>query len=162
MTLETIYYITQLIAVGAILASLVAIYIQQRKDHILARADSQREILQLNSNTFDLWADDPLALESFQACLLDYENASAHQKVQFCKYMHQIIMVSETAVFLGRDNLINKDSHDKLIAWNAALLSTPGGQQYWEGAGQAYSSDVVRALNDYASEHSMNLSLIHI
>ena len=53
MTLETVYYITQIIAVGAILASLVAIYIQQRKDHILARADSQREVLQLNSNIFD-------------------------------------------------------------------------------------------------------------
>ena len=33
MTLETVYYITQIIAVGAILASLVAIYIQQRKDY---------------------------------------------------------------------------------------------------------------------------------
>ena len=70
-------------------------------------------------------------------------------------------MVSETAVFLGRDNLINKDSHDKFIAWNAALLSTPGGQQYWEGAGQAYSSDAVGALNDYASEHSMNLDTVY-
>ena len=39
-------------------SQLVAIYIQQRKGHILARADSQREVLQLNSNIFDSWADD--------------------------------------------------------------------------------------------------------
>lgn len=42
MTLETIYYIGQTVAVGAILASLVAIYIQQRKDHAFAQAESQR------------------------------------------------------------------------------------------------------------------------
>jgi len=45
MTLETIYYIGQTIAVAAILASLVAIYIQQRKDHEFAKAENQRKIL---------------------------------------------------------------------------------------------------------------------
>ena len=159
--LEAVYYVTQIIAVGAILASLVAIYMQQRKDHILARADSQREVLQLNSNIFDSWADDPIALKSFQACLLDYETASGHRQVQFCKYMHQLIMVSEIAVFLDRDGLINKNSYDKIIAWNATLIGTPGGRQYWEAAGLAYSANVVEALNAYIGAHPIGLETVY-
>ena len=66
MTLETIYYITQIIAVGAILASLVAIYIQQRKDHVLARAEHQRQILAEVPRYTELAATDPAALQSIR------------------------------------------------------------------------------------------------
>lgn len=40
MTLETIYYIGQTIAVGAILISLIAIYWQQRQANIIARTEN--------------------------------------------------------------------------------------------------------------------------
>lgn len=40
MDLETIYYIGETVAVGAILASLVAIYIQQRQANKIARVEN--------------------------------------------------------------------------------------------------------------------------
>ena len=44
MTLETLYYITQIIAVFAILASLVAIYWQQRQANIMARTENAEQL----------------------------------------------------------------------------------------------------------------------
>ena len=75
MTLETVYYITQIIAVGAILASLVAIYIQQRKDHALAKAENQREILMQVERLTAPPTAHPKALENIRACVMDYEGA---------------------------------------------------------------------------------------
>ena len=45
MSLETVYYITQIVAVVAILASLVAIWFQMRQSQKMERAAAQRELL---------------------------------------------------------------------------------------------------------------------
>ena len=161
MTLETIYYIGQTIAVGAILASLVAIYIQQRKDHALAKAESQRQLLQLNSGAFDSLADHPTCLESVQACLVDFDSRSARQQVEFYKYLHPQIENAEIAVYLRQDNLINDSSCEKFIAWTAVLLSTPGGQQCWEQGKLVYGPEIVDALNTYMREHTSELEVVY-
>ena len=45
MTLETVYYITQIIAVGAILASLVAIYSQINQQNQISRFNATRDLI---------------------------------------------------------------------------------------------------------------------
>jgi len=161
MDLEAIYYIGQTVAVVAILASLGAIWIQLRKDHALARADSQRELLQLNSGAFDRLADHPTCLESVQVCLIDFDSRSPRQQVEFHKYVHPHIQNAEIAVYLRQDNLINDSSCEAFIAWAAVLLSTPGGQQSWETGQAVYSSEVVGALNTYMREHKVQLEALY-
>jgi len=89
MTLENIYYIGQTIAVGAILVSLVAIYIQQRKDHALARAEHQREILDSSTRLFDSIRFQPTGLESVRKCLVDFEGAEPDQQAEFGAFAMQ-------------------------------------------------------------------------
>ena len=134
MTLETIYYITQIIAVGAILASLVAIYIQQRKDHALARAEHQRQILAEVPRYLELDSDTtPAALESIRKCYQDFEEriTSKTRLLSFILW-HTGVNIAEMALYMRKDKLINEASYVGFE--NAALINlvTPGGKQYWQ------------------------------
>lgn len=162
MTLEQIYYIGQTVAVVAILGSLGAIWVQLRKDHRLAKATAQKELLLYNADKFSVLVDHPSALDSLQICLLDYDNASTRQKTEFLRYLHKNIMTAETAVYLDQDKLVASVSHQKFLAWPALLLSTEGGRQFWEQEGQhIYGEDVVAALNAYMSENSSDLKALY-
>ncbi|GAB5480626.1 MAG: hypothetical protein Pars92KO_03830 [Parasphingorhabdus sp.] len=162
MTLEEIYYIGQTVAVIAILGSLGAIWVQLRKDHRLAKASSQKELLLYNADKFSVLVDNPSALESLQTCLLDYNNASSRQKTEFLRYLHKNIMIAETAVYLAQDKLVASVSHQKFLAWPAVLLSTVGGRQFWEQEGQIiYGQDVVTALDTYMREQSSDLKALY-
>lgn len=154
MTLENIYYITQIIAVGAILASLVAINIQQRKDHALARAEHQRQILTEVPRYFELAATNPAALKSIRRCYRDFEGASPQDQAAFAQHMHTGITLAETAFYMRKDKLLN----DAMFVGfeNAALINlvTPGGKQYWQRARLAVGADIREALDKALNERT--------
>ena len=58
MTLETIYYVGQTIAVVAILISLAAIWFQMKQTHDLARVDSSRNMWMYVSEVMTALVDD--------------------------------------------------------------------------------------------------------
>lgn len=147
MTLETIYYIGQTIAVGAILISLVAIYIQQRKDHALARAENQREILREIENLTAIPLANPNALENIRACYFDYEGATSAQQADFAHVVHKAISIAETALYMRDEKLIAEASYKGMEG--AALLSlvTPGGRQYWDRIRMFVGADIRGVLD---------------
>ncbi|MEO1662414.1 MAG: hypothetical protein AAFR51_15605 [Pseudomonadota bacterium] len=147
MSLETTYYITQIIAVALILGSLIAIFIQQRKDHALAKAENQREILLKTTEWFDAMLSNPSGLESVQNCLLDFKSASSKEKAEFMQYIVKVIVMAEQASFMKREGLIDEDSGVKFIAFAAMHLGTPGGAEYWNDAKVAYANHVVEAID---------------
>ncbi len=161
MTLEEIYYIGQTIAVVAILGSLGAIWVQLRKDHALARANAQQELLQHNASHFDILIEQPSVLASAQQCIVDYDNAPSRQKTEFCAYLHKQVAVAEAAVFLAQDELIALSSLEKLLAYPALLIGTPGGQQNWVAGRMAYGADIVAALEDYMRDHPSDLDALY-
>ena len=148
MSLETTYYITQIIAVVLILGSLIAIFIQQRKDHALAKAENQREILLKTTEWFDAMLSNPSGLESVQNCLLDFKSASSKEKAEFMQYIVKVIVMAEQASFMKREGLIDEDSGVKFIAFAAMHLGTPGGTEYWNDAKVAYANHVVEAIDE--------------
>ncbi|MEL6568823.1 MAG: hypothetical protein AAFQ22_10430 [Pseudomonadota bacterium] len=152
MSLETVYYVTQIIAVGAILISLIAIYIQQRKDHILARAENQREILREIENLTGIPVASPDALQNIRACYFDYEGATPAQQADFAHVVHKAISIAETALYMRNDKLIAEASYRGMEG--AALLSlmTPGGQQYWQRMRMFLGRDIREALDQAMRE----------
>lgn len=147
MTLEEIYYIGQTIAVVAILASLVGIYWQQRKDHALAKAESQRAISQQASQLFDDLVENPSSLDSLQQCMRDYRGANVRQKTEFVQFILKHIMLSEQSTYMDTTKLIHDGSRDKIITLTAMYLSTPGGQQYWEDSKVAFTDETIAAID---------------
>ncbi|MEO0437025.1 MAG: hypothetical protein AAF098_08970 [Pseudomonadota bacterium] len=161
MKLETIYYITQIIAVVLILGSLIAIFIQQRKDHALARAENQREILMKTTEWFDAMLSSPTGLISVQRCLVDFKGASSREKAEFMQYVVKIIVMAEQASFMLRHGLIDDDSGLKFIAFAAMHLGTPGGSEYWNNAKSAFANHVVEAIDDRITNDPITLDQFH-
>ena len=142
MTLEDIYYIGQTIAVVAILGSLGAIWVQLRKDHALAKAEHQREILTAITQVTNFVATDADALDSVRACCEDYVNATARQQAQFFYVVHTHINIAEKALYMGRDQLINTASFEGMKGAALAYLVTPGGKQLWSELKDAVGADI--------------------
>ena len=147
MTLETIYYIGQTIAVVAILISLVAIYFQQRQTHSLARAEHEREILAKWESAYDIITRDPDALKSVKICLQDYEGADPTQQAWFGYLMHIIINITERNVYLQRDKLARDGGFDDVKAVIRPFLAAPGGRQFWQRARLSYGVEVRQVLD---------------
>jgi len=142
MTLEDIYYIGQTIAVVAILGSLGAIWVQLRKDHALARAEHQREILTAITQVTNFLATDADAVESVRACCEDYVHATSRQQAQFFYVVHTHINIAEKALYMGRDRLINTPSFEGMKGAALAYLVTPGGKQLWNELKVAVGADI--------------------
>ncbi|GLQ21739.1 hypothetical protein ACFFUB_09050 [Algimonas porphyrae] len=152
MTLETLYYSSQIIAVVAILASLIAIYFQQRQNHALARAEHEREALLRWETVYDVITRDPEALKSVRICLQDYEDATSQQQAWFGYFMHIFINITENVVFMQKDKLAHDESLDDAKALIRPLLAAPGGRQYWDRARLSYGVNVRRVLDDALRE----------
>ena len=71
MTLQSIYYVSQTIGVGAILLSLVAVWIQLRQGHRLARADLSNKFRLANQNLTLRVVDDPELSRAFRILVLE-------------------------------------------------------------------------------------------
>jgi hypothetical protein len=153
MSLETIYYVGQTVAVGAILASLVAIYIQQRKDHAFAQADSEREILQETAHWFDDLLAYPRGLEDLQSSLQDYHNATPRAQAVLAQHMLKSVTIAEQAFFMNEQKLINYDSHMKLVMLPILHISTPGGRQYWDNTKVAFGAKIVAVIDKILEEN---------
>lgn len=148
MDWEAIGAIGEIIGASAVLLTLIAIYVQQRKIHALARADNQREVLVSANGLFDFIATHPSALESVRRCLQDFDNASPREQADFAKYAHLSINIAEQALYLFKDSLINKSSYEGMEGVALTLLVTPGGKQWWSRIGVAYGADIRHQLEN--------------
>jgi len=148
MTLETIYYIGQTIAVAAILASLVAIYIQQRKDHALARAEHQREIMDSSGRLFGSIMANPTRLESSRICIVDFDKAEPDEQAEFAALAMQIILLSEKAMYLDRDGLLVDAALEAYLDITLFFIGTPGGRQYWARSKPMFGGEVKALLDE--------------
>lgn len=161
MTLETLYYVTQIIAVGLILISLVAIYIQQRKDHTLARVENQRDILQQCAQWFDDMLSSPTGLESVRACVQNFRNADPRQQAEFEQFMIKSVMLAEQAYYMHEERLINDNSYQRIVMLPVTHLVTPGGREYWADVKSAYGPDVVRVIDELLETEAPPLDTVY-
>lgn len=148
MTLEDLANIAEVIGLGAILISLVAIYIQQRKDHAFAQAESEREILQQVAHWFDDLLAHPEGLENIQSCLQSYHGATARAQAEFTQFILKAIIIAEQAVFMNSKNLVDDDSYMKLVMLPIMHLAMPGGREYWEHSKAAYGKKIVATIDE--------------
>ena len=136
MTLETIYYITQIIAVIAILGSLVAIWFQMRQSQKMERASAQRELLDRVSDFTrgftpeegDLWL---LGMN-------DFEEAPHEAKSVLHNKLMEFVFITESALNMHRDGFFSEGTWAGIDGAMLGMLRTPGGQQFW-----AYTKHIV-------------------
>ena len=157
MTLETIYYITQIIAVGLILVSLIAIYFQQRKDHALARAETVKDLTKSAMGYFDTLVSEPRTLESVRACLQNYVSATPREQIDFIQFFQFAVLLAEQAYFMDQEKLLPDSTMEKHIAFPLTILNTPGGRQLWQVAKNTFSDEISSHLDKQLRENGHNI-----
>ncbi len=148
MTLEDIYYIGQTIAVVAILGSLGAIWVQLRKDHALARANAQQELMRGLNTLYDYLATHPDAVDSIRVCFQDYDGAPSDQQVHFGYLVHRGVNMAQQAHHLREDKLIEQELYESALGVAVAYLNTPGGRQHWQTIRLLYDGKIRAVLDE--------------
>ncbi|MBL4869557.1 MAG: hypothetical protein JKX72_01250 [Robiginitomaculum sp.] len=157
MTLESIYYMTQIVAVGLILVSLVAIYLQQRKDHALARAETVKDLTKSGMGYFNALVNEPRTLDSVRVCLQDYVSATPREQMDFIKFTQYAVLIAEQAYFMEQEKLLPGSGLQRHIAFPLAILNTPGGRQIWQLGKNSFSDEIRILLDKQLSENGHNI-----
>ncbi len=152
MLLETAYYITQIIAVIAILGSLIAIWFQMRQNQMVERANNQRELLILAQRWMNSTRDDSDLFDMAARLMEDYEGADPIEQGRFWSWAFELLMTVEIAMYMHRDGFMNDASYDGFIQVAIAVVKTPGGQQWWEEVRHVWGADAVEELTKRMNE----------
>ncbi len=145
MTLETIYYVTQIIAVGAILASLVAIWLQMRQSTKMARASAQRELLDRVSDFTRSFS--PEAGDHFILGMNDFDNASHETKVLLYNKLMEFVFITESALNMHNDGFFSEGTWAGIDGAMIGMLRTPGGQKFWTYAKHIVGFEIANHLS---------------
>ena len=152
MTLETLYYMTQIIAVLAILGSLIAIWFQMRQNQMVERADSQRELLAKAVQWTNTVRDDKELLDVVARLLEDYASADPADQARFFAWGFELLMTVEMAMYMHKDGFMNDASYDGFMQVGMSVIKTPGGQEWWEEVRHIWGADAVEELAKRMSE----------
>ena len=129
MTLESFYFLSQIIAVVAIIGSLLFVGFQVQQSRKMERAAAQRELLYRVSDFTRHYAEmDPGVV----LCFLDYEGADSTSQGRFGAYVSEFIFITEAALNMRRDGFFTEGTWQGIEGGALAMLSTPGGAQWWE------------------------------
>jgi len=121
MSLEQLYYVSQIAAVVLILGSLAAIFLQQRQANAIARADmTQRAIGAGADVTHELLANRELA-EIYRKAMIDHAELSPVEAIQINAYLSLLLTAHANAYFCVQRGMIDPrymDGTEHAIAWH--------------------------------------------
>jgi len=161
MSLETLYEVSQIVAVVAILGSLIAIFFQMRQGQKIARADSQRDLLNHAAEFMKLTLDNPAVLEDVRRGLMEYDTAPTMTKSNFSTWAWVYMFIMETCTYMRKDGLITKSSFDGFETGALGIISTPGGHQWWQHTKKVIGVDVSRHLDTRLMELGDKTPLVY-
>lgn len=119
MTLENIYYITQIIAVGVILISLVAIYWQQREANKMARVQNSSTLSTGFLDTLKDVMNNAELAAIYQKAVFKDEDLTSVEKTQILIHFN-ILVANHRNVWLAHENGLYDDAVFKMVDANTA------------------------------------------
>ena len=145
MTLEAVYYLSQIVAVGAIILSLVAIWYQMRQSAKMERAAAQREVLERVSHfTRGLSGE---AFDHFLLGLNDFGAASSAARYTTEQRLFEFAFVTESALNMHRDGFFSEGTWAGIEGVMLGMIRTPGGATWWRYAQKILGFEISQYLN---------------
>ncbi|MEM6901299.1 MAG: hypothetical protein AAF583_16210 [Pseudomonadota bacterium] len=150
MTLETVYYIGQTIAVVAILASLIAIYFQMQQSTKMERAAAQRDILDRVADfTRTFGADD---FDQLARGLTDFEGATHETQAFMHNKLIELVFITESALNMHKDGFFSEGTWSGIEGAMLGMLRTNGGREFWSYAQNMVGFEIADHLNKRIEE----------
>ena len=132
MSLETVYYLSQIIAVVAVVASLIFVGMQVRQSTKQAKADAVQAVHDNLSAWYMNAADTPFKAETGFKGLHDLDNLSGAESIFVVTDLMALTSYLQSAYFKWRDGALPDDLWH---SWEQSLLyylDSKGGKQFWE------------------------------
>lgn len=132
MTLEGLYYISQIVAVGAIFASLVYVAIQTRQNGRLMRAkavwDAQTSFAEIN----DTLANGGPVSQIIYKTLTNPENLTDYERYQVQRHIRGLLLRIESQYALYRKRILDEEVWHLRRDFFSGLLNSPLFKEIWE------------------------------
>jgi hypothetical protein len=142
MTIETISIIIQIVSVLLVSGSLIFVGMQMRQTHMVERANAQRHLITQWQEWLGIPSQDASMFEDVRECMHDYLGSPAFKRQRFFSWAFNALWIAEQGLYQANDRLINTASFDRMIAATLAIITTPGGQQWWAEAKQLVGDDI--------------------
>lgn len=148
MTLEEIYYVSQVIAVVAIIASLAAVFLQVRQTNMIARADLTHSAGLLAGQMQLSLFDSPEKADLMNRALTGAGPLSDAERARVEVSLAVIFGAHGTAFHLHQRNLIEVGAYNGLEAMIRLYLRSPHVQAYWgRHRGEGHDASYVSLLD---------------
>jgi hypothetical protein len=131
MTLEELYYISQIVAVVAILASLTAVYWQVRQANMIARAELTHSTYLQSAQIQASLYDTPEKADLMYRALRGTSPLSDPERVRVEVALAAVFGMHEGAFNLRQRNLIEAGAYAGQEALVRLFLRSPYAQAYW-------------------------------
>ena len=135
MTLETAYFIAQIVAALAVIASIVFLSMQVRENTREQKLRREHELQQMSVSFFDHFTDDEANAEVFIRGGYDYRGLSGPEKFRFNNLSSKAVRNFEYMLALHRAGVLDDASLERQEQMIFSLLGTPGARVWWERSG---------------------------
>lgn len=159
MSLEALYFISQIMAVILILGSLIFVGVEVRQNNRqnhqanqIAKADLSERSLSKFNDTWGIVATDDVVAEGFQKVLRDETDLLPGERVRLLVWFNNLLNSHFNAFLLVQDQLMDEkmlSAFDNNIAW---CLSHTEFEREWErllSSGLDFSPEYVRHVKDH-------------
>ena len=157
MSLESIYYINQLIAALALIVSLLFVGVQlnqstqqSKQANLIAHAESLREMVQGPEYWHPLFSQPGFA-EDFRFCMNRYSEASPLIKTRFHGFMFALWLQIDSMHRMQMRGLFDDDLSFRYIGAWKAMISTPGGAAWWSDVSPLNNPSFEAAMQESAA-----------
>lgn len=144
MTLEELYYVSQIVAVVAIFGSLVYVAIQTRQNSQLIRAkaiwDAQTSIAEINDRLAD---GGPISQLNYKL-VTNPDGLTGFETYQLHRHFRAVVMRTEAQFALHRNGILDAEVWHLRRRWFRGLLNYPTVMEIWQA--EKANSVVTRAF----------------
>lgn len=141
MTLEQMFWASQVVAAAGVIASLIFVGLEVRKNAKAIRAGTEQVIEENWAAIYIGLQDNPSALANCTKGCLDYGGLTPAEKAQFVCTLMAILGFYQNAFDQWRDGHLRADLW---VLWELRLMNlvqTPGGTAFWRERGYLFTKD---------------------
>ncbi len=151
MNLDAIGNLGELVRAGAVVLSLLYLARQVQHNSSIAKAESQRALLN-TSFFFGPMAENPDLAEIFRLGLNHYESLDRDSQARFNSLMHPFVNHIESAYQMHEWGLLDFDAYERWMVGLAAVTNAPGSAIWWARVNTMFLPAFVAAIESKRKE----------
>jgi len=154
MNWDAIGAIGEILGAIAVVATLIYLAKQLRQEARSDTAETMGSWLgDYNSLLLELIRDAEVSLIIRKGCT-DFENLPANEQMRFHAWMVAHLLNAQVLYFQFDDGVMHQRIAEQIMSFNASLLKTKGGEQWWRTAQSIWREEFVERINELIEQTS--------